>query len=139
VLPAQRESVPLVAEFDRVDSYRPTSSVKPKQLERLAHVVSTCGSKCCGGVMWRTDNDETFDCRQGVESWMGGVNLAVGGRFPTSLDRVVAQLEQMVGGIPGVVGEGPPVPGVVSLCEQRPVLGNANGTVDGRDRKSTRL
>ena len=61
---------------------------------------------------------------------MGGVILAVGGRFPTSLDRVVAQLEQVVGGVPGVVSEGPAIPRVVSLCEQRPVLGNANGTID---------
>src|SRR5699024_1265915 len=61
---------------------------------------------------------------------MGGVILAVIGRFPTSLDRVVAQLEQVVGGVPGVFGEGPPIPGVVGLCQQRPVLSDANGAVD---------
>src|SRR5699024_351613 len=125
-----RESIPLVTEFDRIDSKRPTNSVQPKQLERLPHVVSTSRYQSCGGVKWRTDHDETFDCRQGVESWMGGVILAVGGRFPTSLDRVVAQREQVVGGVPGVFGEGPPIPGVVGLCEQRSVLGYADGTVD---------
>src|SRR5699024_8247215 len=122
VLPHLRESFPLVTQFDRIDSERPTSSVEPKQLERLAYVVSTTGRKRCGGVVWRTDHDETFDCCQGVESWVFEVILAVGGRFPTSLDRVVAQLEQVVGGVPGVVGKGPPIPRVVSLCQQRPVL-----------------
>src|SRR5699024_9725192 len=80
--------------------------------------------------MWRTDHDETFDCSQGVESRVCGVILAVIGRFPTSLDRVVAQLEQMVGGVPGVVSERPAIPRMVSLCQQRPVLSDANGAVD---------
>src|SRR5699024_7881264 len=131
VLPHLRESIPHVTEFDRIDSKRPTNSVQPKQLERLPHVVSTSRYQSCGGVMWRTDHDETFDCSQGVESRVCGVILAVGGRFPTSLDRVVAQLEQMVGGVPGVVSERPAIPRMVSLCQQRPVLSDANGAVDG--------
>src|SRR5699024_11863406 len=114
----------------RIDSKRPTNSVQPKQLERLPHVVSTSRYQSCGGVKWRTDHDETFDCRQGVESWMGGVILAVSGRFPPSLDRVVAQLEQVVGRVPGVFGEGPPIPGVVGLCQQRLVSSDTNGAVD---------
>src|SRR5699024_7702488 len=126
VLPHLRESIPLVTEFDRIDSKRPTNSVQPKQLERLPHAVSTSRYQSGGGVVWRTDHDETVDCSQGVESRVCGVILAVGGRFPTSLDRVVAQLEQMVGGVPGVVSERPAIPRMVSLCQQRPVLSDAN-------------
>src|SRR5699024_10256069 len=102
----------VVAEFDGVDAERPAGSKDPEQFDSFAQVIGSAGRERSGLVMWRTEEDEFLDCGQGIKSRMGRVVLAVGGRCPPGFDRVIAQLEQVVGSVPGVIGEGSAVPGV---------------------------
>ena len=132
VLPCVRKVGQAVLDLDRVDAQWPVRSVVADECEGFAQVIDSAGREGRGRGADRTEAHQTFHCGQGVESRVISVGFEVCGRLPTGLDDVIAQAEEMVGGVPGIGGKGTLIPGVVGLGHERPVLCDADGTVDGR-------
>ena len=102
--------------------------------EDFAQVIGPTGCEIRARVVGWSEAHQSFHRGQSVEAWMLGVGLIVCGRLPACLDGIIAKSEEMVGGIPRIVGEGTLIPRVVGLGHERSVLRNADRTVDARTR-----